>query len=357
MTAVSETERPEPHLAAKTPIFLLSSERSGSNLVRSILGTHAEITAPHPLETAYPWKKVVPPHELPDARAKRLLRDVLVNKHYSYHPLERPVDVNRAFERYRAGARDHSLLDLQDALYGEYAAQEGADAWVSKYPALWDCLEDAFDYYDDLKIVYNVRDARDVALSFKRSNVWRYHPFYSATRWHQQQRRGVELLETYPDSVHQIRYRDLLQDPESVVREICDFLEVPFEEGMLYYYETDEAQAAAESAGVFENLTSPIMSDNYDKFRDQLSDEEVCLVEKIAAEELDYFDFDLVHSAAERERFELDLDRYESEDRTLARKAKLRDWRNSPREQLKRETTKSFAGYMIFRYGVLEKFR
>lgn len=339
----------------KNPIFLLSTERSGSNLARSILGTHTDLSAPHPLETAYPWGKITPPKDLSNQRVENLFRDILVNKHYSFHPLETPVDIDRAVDRFFNGRQSHSLLDVQDALYGEYAAQEGTDGWVSKYPALWDCLDDALKYYDDLKIIYNVRDARDVALSFKRSNAWRYHPFYSATRWQQEQRRGTELLENHPDSVHQIRYKDLLQEPESVVRGMCEFLEIPFQEEMLYYYETDEAQAAAESAEVFENLTSPIMSDNYDKFHQQLPDDEIRLVEKIAGDQLEYFDYDLVYSEAERERFEFDLDRYESEDKTLTRKAALRDWYQNPRERFKRQTTKSFAGYLIFRYGVMEK--
>jgi hypothetical protein len=342
-------------LDSKDPIFLLSTERSGSNLVRSILGTHTALSAPHPLETAYPWGKVVPPKDLPKRRVRNLFRDILTSKHYSFHPLETPVDIDRVVDRFLSGQQSHSLLDVQDAIYTEYAAQERTDGWVSKYPALWDCLDDALEYYDDLKIIYNVRDARDVALSFKSSNVWRYHPFYTATRWQQEQRRGTELLEDHPESVHQIRYKDLLQDPESVIRGMCDFLEIPFEQEMLYYHETDEAQAAAESAEVFENLSSPIMSDNYDKFRQQLPDDEVRLVEKIAADQLEYFHYELTYSEPERECFEFDLDRYESEDKMLNRQAAFRDWHQSPQEQIKRQMTKSFAGYMIFRYGIVEK--
>jgi hypothetical protein len=342
----------EKRLDTFDPIFLLSTERSGSNLVRSILGTHPDISAPHPLETAYPWGKVTPPHEMSDRRAKRLLRDVLVNKHYSFHPLERPIDINDVFERYKRGKQSHSLFDLQQAFYDEYASEEESTAWVSKYPALWDSLDEAFEYYDNPKIVYNVRDPRDVVLSFKRSNVGRYHPYFNAQRWQEEQSRGIELLENHGASVHQIRYKDLLQDPESVVRGVCDFLEIEFDERMLYYYETDEAQAASESADVFENLTSPIMSDNYDKFRDQLSEDEIRLTEKIAGEELKYFGYDPVYSDAELDRFELEIDRYGSTDRSLTRKAMVKDWLSNPREQIKRNTARSFAGYMIFRYGV-----
>ena len=336
------------------PIFLLSTERSGSNLVRNILGTHPDISAPHPLETAYPWGKVKPPKDMTDRRARKLLRDVLINKHYSFHPLEISIDVDGVFDRYRTGRQSHSLLDLQRALYDEYAAKEGNAAWVSKYPALWDCLDAAFEYYDDLKIVYNVRDARDVVLSFKRSNVGRYHPYYNARRWQEEQNRGVQLIENHADAVHQIRYKDLLQDPESVVRGTCEFLDVEFDERLLYYYETEKAQAASESAEVFENLSSPIMSDNYDKFYDQLPADEVRLTEAIAGDELEYFGYELVNSRDRLDQFEPEVDRYRSEDTSLRRKETVRDWQHNPREQIKRHTTRSFAGYMIFRYGVLE---
>lgn len=333
-------------------VFLLSTERSGSNLVRSILGTHPAVSAPHPLETAYPWGKVTPPHELSDARARRLLRDVLVNKHYSFHPLDSPIDVDAVFESYRNGRRRHSLFDVQEAMYSVYADGEGTTTWVSKYPALWDCLEDAFSYYDDPRIVYLVRDARDVVLSFKRSNVGRYHPYFTAGRWHEEQRRGVELLETREESVHDLRYEDLLRDPESVVRGVTDFLDLEFDERMLHYYETDEAEAASRSAEALENLTSPIMSDNYGKFREHLPDDEVRITEKVAGDELEHFGYDRAYTDEELSDLELEPDRYEAADRSLARRAALDDWRSSPGEQLRRQTTRSFAGYMVLRYGV-----
>ena len=334
------------------PIFLLSTERSGSNLVRSILNTHSEISAPHPLETAYPWRKVRAPHEMTDRRARKLLRDVLVNKHYSFHPLETGVDLGAVNQIYRAIEDHHSLFDVQRALYTVYARAEGSEAWASKYPALWDCLDEAFEHYDDLRIVYLVRDPRDVVLSFKRSNVGRYHPYFNAKRWVEEQRRGIELLEEHGDAVHLLRYKDLLQDPESVVRGICDGLDRPYEQEMLYYYETDEAQAASESAEVFENLTSPIMSDNYDKFHEQLPDNEVAITEKVVGDALEYFDYENTLGEDELAEFELDVDDYEAEDRRLTRRWRLRHWRDNPREQVRREATRSFAGYMILRYGV-----
>jgi hypothetical protein len=336
----------------KQPILLLSTERSGSNLVRSILNTHPEISAPHPLETAYPWRKVTPPDEMSDSRARKLLRDVLINKNYSFHPLESSVSVDDVYEVYEGLDRSHSLFDVQNSLYTAYAEEEDCSAWASKYPALWDCLDDIFDYYEDPKFVYLVRDIRDVVLSFKTSNVGRYHPYFNAKRWQEEQRKGAELLDERGESVHLLRYKDLLQDPESVVKGVCDSLGMEYDERMLYYYETEEAKAASESAEVFENLTSPIMSDNYDKFRDRLPEEETKVTEKIAGDLLERFGYERVYSEEELDMFELNEPKYKKQDKKMTRRWTLNHWRDSPREQVRRQTTRSFAGYMILRYGV-----
>ncbi|MDY7081698.1 MAG: sulfotransferase, partial [Halobacteria archaeon] len=237
-------EKETESASEKQPIFLLSTERSGSNLVRSILNTHPDISAPHPLETAYPWKKVVSPHEMSERKARKILRDTVINKNYSFHPLEVTIDVDNLYERWTE-QKQHSLLSIQNALYFESAEQEDNSAWVSKYPALWDCLDDIMEYYPNPKFVYLVRDARDVVLSFKRSNVGRYHPYYNAKRWQEEQERGIEFLGEHKDAVHVLQYKKLLQDPESVVKSMCESLDIEYDQRMLYYYETEEAKAAS----------------------------------------------------------------------------------------------------------------
>jgi hypothetical protein len=287
-----------------------------------------------------------------DKRACKLLRDVLINKNYSFHPLESSVSINDVYEEYKGSEQNHSLFDVQKSLYNVYADEEGCSAWASKYPALWDCLDEVFDYYEKPKFVYLVRDARDVVLSFKTSNVGKYHPYFNAKRWQDEQSKGVELLEKYGDSVHTLRYKDLLKDPESVVRDVCDFLEMEYDQRMLFYYETEEAKAASESAGALENLDSPIMSDNYDKFKENLSEEEIKITEKVAGDTLEYFGYERMYTEGELEGFNLDTDRYKKENKRMTRRRSLKYWRENPREQIKRQTTRSFAGYMILRYGV-----
>lgn len=336
-----------------TPILLLSTERSGSNLLRSILGTHSEVAAPHPLETAFPWRDMRSPAALSTEQRRTLVRDVLINKYHSHQPLVQEMDA-RAVHRRVESVEDKSFLTVQEALYAEYAGQEGASHWVSKDPSIWDYVDELREYYDNLNVVYLVRDARDVALSFKTSNVGRYHPYFSARRWQAEQARGIELLESdFGDSMFLVRYEDLLEKSEDVTESLCGFFGIPYEPEMLYYYDTEDAQRASESADVFDNLSVPIKSDNYGKFHDRLPAEEIRILETVTGDELQHFGYELTASEDDREEIDLDPAAYERADKALARSARWQDWRQSPREKLRRHGSRLFSTYMILRYGLL----
>jgi len=335
------------------PILLLSTERSGSNLVRSILNAHPEITAPHPLETAFPWRNVASPGELSARQRRTLVRDILVNKDYSHHPLVDELEIDAIVERIERADRK-SFLTVQEALYAEYAAVNDASAWVSKDPSTWDYIDELREYYDDLKVVYLVRDARDVVLSFKNSNVGRYHPYFNAKRWAAEQAVGLDLLDSkFGESMFELQYEQLLQNPEAVAESLCEFLDVEYAPEMLYYYDTTDAQQAAESAGAFENLSVPIKSDNFGKFHDGLTGAEIKITEKLARDQLQAYDYELTTSQDELDDFELEPEQYERADRDRARVAAYADWRDNTGEKLRRYAGRSFSIYMILRYGLL----
>ena len=335
------------------PVVLLATERSGSNLLRSIIDAHSDATAPHPLETAYPWRNIESPGDLSPADRRAVLRDTLINKQFSHHPNVAPLDVTSLHERLES-VTHKSFLTVQELLYSEYARTVGASTWVTKDPSVWGYLDELREYYDGLRVVYLVRDARDVALSFRTSNVGQSHPYFSAVRWREEQADGRDLLDSaFGDNVHLIRYRDLLREPERIVASLCSFLDLEYEPEMLYFYESENARDAADSAQAFENLSVPIKSDNFGKFRDRLSRPEIALVEKVAGTQLESFGFDLVTDERERDGIDVDPDRFRRLDRKRRRRSALSFWLDNPEEQLHRFASASFKRYMILRYGLL----
>jgi hypothetical protein len=337
--------------STRTAVFLLSTERSGSNLLRSILNAHSEVTAPHPFETGYPWQLTTSPEELTASERRRLLRDILLNKEFSFHPLSVPLNVENVHRRVERQV-EKSVLALQDAFYSEAAQKENASIWVSKYPGLWSWIDDANTFYDDLRIVYLVRDPRDVVLSFKKCKVGDYHPYFNAKRWREEQKQGIELLKN-EGNIHLVRYEDVLTDSESEIEDVCEFLNIEFELDMLEFYKTEEAKKTADSSDVFKNVSSPIDESNSEKFRDQLPRKEIRMTEKVIDESMEYFGYERVVEKTELERFDLSVAGYEEENEKQLRRAKRQQWIENTTEELKSFLSGSFSRYMILRYGLL----
>lgn len=330
--------------------FVVSTERSGSNLVRLLLNAHPDVSAPHPFETAFPDEEVFEAIRGPSR--KKIVRDVLIGKQYSHHPFNRPLDVDDVAARIGTPSQ-YPMLDVQRAIYETYATAEGSQRWMSKDPNIFEYAERAIDYYDDPRFVYLVRDARDVALSFKNSHVAGiHHPYYAVKRWKREQSVGMELLDRYPDHFHLLKYEELLRNPESVVEDVFSFLDLEYYPEVMYYYETDDAKSAAESASAFENVANPIQSDNYEKFREQLPDEEVLVVEKLASDPLKFFGYDLVHDESELET-EIDQAKFEAIEADITRRRKKEYWRENPKEQIQKQLLSGFKFYMDLRYAVL----
>lgn len=327
------------------PVYLISTSRSGSNLLRSILGGHSVISAPAPFETAFPL-------ELPDVsgdRRRKYVRDVLIWQQYSPHGLHEELDPAAVDDR----MDEWTFYELQRALYERYAEREDSDVWVTKHNGKrFRTVPEAVEFYDDLKLIYLVRDGRDVALSFKTAMTGPYHPFYSSNLWSDEQSIGGKLQNDGSVSLHTVKYEDLLQDPNSEIRDVCDFLGVDVENELLSYHEREDTNHMAENAHMFENISKPILKDNYGKFREELPEEELKLVEKIAGDELRRFGYDLVYSPEELDRIDVPpKSAYRDEEKSRREEFSKRMWRNSPKEILGLRLGQKFKFFLRLRYS------
>jgi hypothetical protein len=68
-----------------------------------------------------------------------------------------------------------------------------------------------------------------------------------------------------PERYREIRYEDLVKDPPEVLRSLCDFVELPFDERMLRYYERPSgAMGTPETEPQHESVRKPVQ----EKIRD-----------------------------------------------------------------------------------------
>ena len=283
------------------PIFIIGTERSGTNLLRLILDAHPNIAVPHPPHIVKFFTPLVPRYgDLKDDRNfRRLVADVCRTVELHPYPWEFVPDRERVVRE----VRDKNLISIYFALYDQYREANGKKRWACKSTFMIDHVAEVLHYHPGARFIYMVRDGRDVAVSARASIFNHFHPFYSALRWQREQATGLSwLAELPPEQIMLLRYEELVNDPQGVTERLCAFLHEPFEPRMLDYHRHSEARKSGSLSISWQNTSRPVMRDNTAKFRTALSPREILLFEAICHRELQAHGYPLIHPAQELAR-------------------------------------------------------
>ncbi len=274
------------------PIFIIGTERSGTNLLRLMLNAHPDIAVPHPphiMKNFFPIEPLYKDLSI-DANFKRLVDDVA--RSVELHPYPWGIKIDRDDIARSPGPRN--LVNIYFAVYDQYLKSTGKKRWGCKSTFMINHVALLLKYRPNAKFIYMVRDGRDVLHSAKKSIFNHYTAYYAAKLWIKEQQTGMYWLRMLPaSSILLLKYEDLVARPEESVRCACDFLGERFEPRMLKFFETDEAKKSGSLSVSWENTGRPILSENAGKFRAGLARAEIELFEAIASEGLDFFGYPL----------------------------------------------------------------
>ena len=150
--------------------------------------------------------------------------------------------------RDRLGDRDQVSARLAlRTFYELYAEHQGKPRWGDKTPAYVNHIALIAGALPEARFVHLIRDGRDVALSIK--DLW-FGPDSvegAAEMWAQRIGAGRQQASEL-DRYMELRYEDLVADPEPQLRRICRFVELDWDPMMLRHHEQAPARLA-EMAG------------------------------------------------------------------------------------------------------------
>ena len=268
-------------------IFMVGEQRSGSNLLRLIMNESSSIAAPHPPHILQRFMPLLPVYGDLNTQKnfKRLIEDVCRLVELNPVPWDK-VKLNRKeiLER----CKEKSLIAVYGTVMDLYAEAHNASAWMCKSMQNIKWADEINRYFDKPKYVYLYRDPRDVTLSFTKAVIGEKHPYFIAKQWNELQRLCIsQLIENGKDTVFPLSYESLLESPESIVKELCQFLDIKFSAEMLNFHKSKEAERSAKSSSLWENLSQPIKPNNSKKFLNELTTEEIKIIESITGNVMD----------------------------------------------------------------------
>jgi hypothetical protein len=210
------------------PFFVVGCPRSGTTLLRVMLHSHPRLAVPP--ESHFIVGLAPRPLRI------RHRRPVTVDDIIS-HEKFREWDVDPAVVRAQVEAEQPAdFAALIDAVFKAYAAAHGKERWGDKTPGYVSYMPMLARLFPDARFVHIVRDGREAAVSMAE---WRWGPrtaIAGAFWWRRKvavgRRDGRRLGAT---RYHELRYEDLVADPEKQLRSVCAFLGETYAPEMLEY--------------------------------------------------------------------------------------------------------------------------
>jgi hypothetical protein len=191
------------------PVFVLSAPRSGSTLLRVVLDSHSALHAP--IET---------------------------------HVRRLTVQCTTRLAGSAMNTLGHNLADIDHLLWDRLLHREllrsGKRTIVEKTPSNVFAAERFAACWPDARFLFLLRHPVSVARSWHEADPSR-RPMNRAVQHTLKYMVAVERMRRRLPGLT-VRYEDLTTDPTAETRRICDFLDVPWEPGMISYGQHDHGE-------------------------------------------------------------------------------------------------------------------
>lgn len=218
--------RRRPQTGPPAP-FIIGVGRSGTTLLRMMLDAHPELAIPP--ETHF-IPEILERGESGESGGG-LVRAIAASRTWGDFGLDREALAARA----GAGA---SAAEVIRAFFALYAEAQGKPRWGDKTPGYVKRMRPIAAGLPEARFVHLIRDGRDVALSRRARGMGEEKTIEQvADLW----TRRIENARRQAKRLHgrylELRYEDLVADPEPALRQICELVELDYDPAMLRYHE------------------------------------------------------------------------------------------------------------------------
>jgi hypothetical protein len=239
---------------SKPIVFVTGASRSGTTLLCFILGRSAQIC---PLSETHYFGEIWDPRSTPETATSEALVRAAANL---FARLKRGILDATVTEEDIAEARSfltnlpveqHNLRDIYMSVMGHFATKKGKTVPCEQTPRNIFYARRLLEIFPEARVVHMIRDPRAVMASQKKRwqrrklaaaklpfyhtiRVWaNYHPYTMGQLWKRATSSALALQRDSHPRFKTVRFEDLLQEPETTVRDLCAFLQIPYQAQML----------------------------------------------------------------------------------------------------------------------------
>lgn len=278
-----------------SPFFIVGSGRSGSTLLRMILASHSKICIPP--ETWYIIQLV---KELPltsvlsSIEVKRAID--IITSHYRWPDMGM---TKRDLQASTENMISPNLRDILDIIYNHHLKVESKLRWGDKTPPYVQIIPELSLIYPEARFIHLIRDGHDVAKSFHDLGWHGKSICRSTTEWKQ----AVDKIHLYRNAdldakIFDVKYEELVESMEHVIKEICTFLNEDFEFRMLSWSSNIDGNLPSREIHIHKKLfRNPRKSDAF-RWKNEMSKKDIIVIESHIHHELERVGYEVKFNAS-----------------------------------------------------------
>lgn len=271
-----------------SPFFVLGAQRSGTTMLRLMLNQHPHLVVPH--ETKFIvefYHRLGAYGDLAVAANRtRLLHDMA-----AYDREKRCGHLDDIDDLLALPLTGY--VDVVEAIMQRHLRAAGKRRWGDKTPYYTPDIDILWQLFPGCQIIHLVRDGRDVALSQRGLNWGSKSLPRLAEDWRWKTTLCHKVGQVL-GSRHflEIRYENLVQDPETVLRQVCAFLGESYYAELLDYPQKATAELPSTSLQWHRNsVRAPDTSKLY-AWKHRLSAADRIIYEQVAGDALTLFGYE-----------------------------------------------------------------
>ncbi len=194
------------------PIYIFHLPRSGSTLLQRLLATHEQVATASESHLLLPFLTTLQHRET-----------------YSLYNHDFTVWAIKEFYQTLPGKREAYLAEIRELILRLYsqAAGQNKTYFVDKAAAYHLILEEIFQLFPEAKFIFLWRNPLAVISSIM--NTWnngRWNIFNYDVRLFDGLPHLISAYQNHSEDAHSLKYEDLIQNPESEMAQLFDYLEL-----------------------------------------------------------------------------------------------------------------------------------
>jgi hypothetical protein len=303
MSSIAYPSKEEIEKINQLPIFfIIGRPRSGTTLLKVLFDAHPNIIVPNEfpviIDLSYKYAKVT--HWNAEI-LKSFYYDIFRVKKIEYNVINKEDLLHDLMKSEGENIYSDIIKILYSNVKSDFIKKEIL-CYGDKNPSYSMYVKELSKLFPDAKFIHIIRDYRDQISSMIKKELYDI-PSVSilAYQWKRSLRMIRKVKRAFPEKFYTIKYKEFVENPKPLLKEMYDFINIPFDESVFNYYQNEALFKTAEKHDriktIQDNIFNPINTKRLYAWKDEMDAKSVKIADITVGKYAEMYGYERVYKS------------------------------------------------------------